>query len=46
MAFTLFKGSAQPEEVKASGAGPVMAFHGNGRAQWSPRDTVSLTRTW
>ncbi len=32
-------------EVKASAAGPVMAFHGPGRVAWSPRDTGSLTRT-
>ncbi|MDR5651780.1 phage portal protein [Ruixingdingia sedimenti] len=32
-------------ETKASATGPVVAFHGAGRAAWSPRDTVSLTRT-
>ncbi|MEO0994340.1 MAG: phage portal protein, partial [Pseudomonadota bacterium] len=32
-------------ERKASAAGPVLAFHGTGRAMWSPRDQVSLTRT-
>ena len=30
---------------KASAAGPVMAWHNSGRAAWSPRDTVSLTRS-
>ncbi|WP_247745083.1 phage portal protein [Shimia sp. R11_0] len=30
---------------KASAAGPVIAWHGAGRVAWSPRDTVSLTRT-
>ncbi|MEM7178741.1 MAG: phage portal protein, partial [Pseudomonadota bacterium] len=45
MAFNLFRTADQPPEEKASGAGPVMAFHGTGRAVWSPRDTVSLTRT-
>ena len=35
---------AAPEQ-KASAAGPVLAFQGAGRAAWSPRDTVSLTRT-
>ncbi len=32
-------------ERKASATGPVMAWHGAGRVAWSPRDTVSLTRT-
>ena len=31
-------------EVKASAAGAVIAFQTGGRAAWSPRDTVSLTR--
>ena len=35
---------AKPD-TKASAAGPVMAWHSAGRAAWSPRDTVSLTRT-
>ncbi|MBW4972489.1 phage portal protein [Roseovarius mucosus] len=35
---------AAPEQ-KASAAGRVMAWHGAGRVAWSPRDTVSLTRT-
>src|SRR6056297_3406505 len=40
-------GSASPDvpETKASAAGPVMAWHGAGRVAWSPRDTVTLTRT-
>lgn len=32
-------------EAKASAAGPVIAYHGSGRVAWSPRDTVSLTKT-
>lgn len=45
MVFQLFKGpSAAPEETKASAAGPVVAFHGQGRAAWSGRDTSSLIR--
>jgi len=45
MAFTLFgKARPGPAESKASAAGPVMAFHGPGRAVWSPRDQVSLIR--
>jgi len=37
--------AAEPEEVKASATGPVIAYHSGGRVAWSPRDTVSLTRT-
>ena len=46
MVFQLFR-QAQDEvaEIKASAAAPVIAFHGSGRAAWSPRDTASLTRT-
>jgi HK97 family phage portal protein len=32
-------------EAKASATGPVVAFRGAGRAVWSPRDAVSLTKT-
>ena len=32
-------------EQKASATGPVVAYHSAGRVAWSPRDTVSLTRT-
>ena len=32
-------------EKKASAAGAVFAFHGAGRAAWSARDVVSLTRS-
>ena len=32
-------------EAKASATAPVIAYHGSGRVAWSPRDTVSLTRT-
>lgn len=35
----------QTAEVKASAAGPVVAWHTSGRVAWSPRDTVTLTRT-
>ena len=31
-------------EVKASAAGRVIAWAGNGRAAWTPRDVVSLTK--
>ena len=37
--------SAGPVEVKASAAGPVIAYGGAGRVVWSPRDTPALTRT-
>ena len=41
---------AEPEvpeapEAKASATGRVVAWSGSGRVAWSPRDTVSLTRT-
>ncbi len=32
-------------EKKASATGPVVAVQTSGRVAWSPRDTVSLTRT-
>jgi len=32
-------------QVKASATGKVVAYHSAGRVAWSPRDTVSLTRT-
>ena len=44
MAFTLFRRDARPEATKGSAAGPLMALHGSGRAAWTPRDHVSLTR--
>ncbi len=44
--FDFFKGKGQEiPEQKASATGPVIAYHGAGRVAWSPRDTVSLTRT-
>ncbi len=45
MAFDFLKRrGAPPTEVKASAAGPVIAYAGSGRVAWSPRDTNSLTR--
>lgn len=46
MVFNLFRraDTAQPEQ-KASATGPVVAYHSSGRVAWSPRDTVSLTKT-
>ena len=42
----LRRGSAgETPEAKASAAGPVVAWQTGGRVAWSPRDTVSLTRT-
>ena len=38
----LFKREAP--EVKASAAGPMVAFHGAGRAMWSGRDGATMTR--
>jgi len=46
MALRLFRAARSgAREEKASAAAPVMAFHGTGRAVWSPRDRVSLIRT-
>ncbi len=47
MVFGLFSGAKAEAvtEVKASAAGPVIAYHGSGRVAWSPRDTVSLTKS-
>jgi HK97 family phage portal protein len=47
MAFNLFRRSDVQDapEQKASATGPVIAYHSAGRVAWSPRDTVSLTRT-
>ncbi len=52
MAFQFFKGAAKaepptaPPERKASATGRVVALAaGSGRVVWSPRDTVSLTRS-
>ncbi|MCX8953568.1 phage portal protein [Ruegeria sp. NA] len=42
----LRRGSAgSAPEAKASATGPVVAWQTGGRVAWSPRDTVSLTRT-
>ncbi|MBY6152544.1 phage portal protein [Vannielia litorea] len=39
------RGGGAVPETKASATGPVIAYHGAGRVAWSPRDTVSLTKT-
>ncbi|MCB2141705.1 MAG: phage portal protein, partial [Rhodobacteraceae bacterium] len=46
MAWNFFRrvDEAVPER-KASAAGRVVAWGAAGRVAWSPRDTVSLTRT-
>lgn len=41
----LKRGAAQVPEAKASAAGPVISYQTSGRVAWSPRDTVSLTKT-
>ena len=41
----LRRSAAGVPEQKASAAAPVIAYHGSGRVAWSPRDTVSLTRS-
>lgn len=45
MVFRLFRSATRPEAQKASAAAPVMAFHGTGRAVWSPRDQATMART-
>ena len=46
MVFDIFRRpKVEAPEQKASAAGPVVAWHGAGRVAWSPRDTVSLTRS-
>ena len=46
MAWNIFRRAegAVPEQ-KASATGRVIAWGSSGRVIWSPRDTVSLTRT-
>ncbi|WP_424984332.1 phage portal protein [Microbulbifer sp. S227A] len=47
MVFDFLRRGAKTEvpNTKASATGPVVAYHSAGRVAWSPRDTVSLTRT-
>jgi HK97 family phage portal protein len=47
MAFDFFRRSPAQTvpEQKASAAGAVVAYYNSGRVAWSPRDTVSLTRS-
>ncbi|SFD54086.1 phage portal protein [Roseivivax sediminis] len=46
MVFQLFhRNAGEAPEAKASATGPVVAYATAGRVAWSPRDTVSLTRT-
>lgn len=45
MVFDFLRRTAEAPETKASATGPVVAYHSAGRVAWSPRDTVSLTRT-
>ncbi len=45
MVFKLFRSATRPEAQKASASAPVMAFHGTGRAVWSPRDQATMART-
>lgn len=41
----LRRNAVEVAEVKASATGRVVAMQSSGRVAWSPRDTVSLTRT-
>lgn len=46
MGWNIFRREAEaPAERKASATGRVVAWGSSGRVVWSPRDTVSLTRT-
>lgn len=45
MVFDFLRRTAEAPETKVSATGPVVAYHSAGRVAWSPRDTVSLTRT-
>ncbi|KCV83497.1 hypothetical protein ATO10_02015 [Actibacterium atlanticum] len=46
MVFNMFRRAAPAvPEKKASATGPVIAWQGSGRVVWSPRDTVSLTKS-
>jgi HK97 family phage portal protein len=45
MGFDFLRRGAKVPESKASATGPVVAYTSAGRVAWSPRDTVSLTRT-
>ncbi|MDN5786238.1 phage portal protein [Pseudorhodobacter sp.] len=46
MVFDFLKrGAAVVPEQKASATGPVINYATSGRVAWSPRDTVSLTKT-
>ena len=46
MAFNFFRRTrTEAPEAKASATGPVIAYQSSGRVAWSPRDTVSLTKT-
>ena len=41
----LKKAPTKPPEVKASAAGPVIAYHSAGRVTWGARDTSSLIKS-
>ncbi|SHG40383.1 phage portal protein [Cognatishimia maritima] len=41
----LRRDAAKVPEQKASAVAPVVAYQSSGRVAWSPRDTVSLTKT-
>lgn len=41
----LKRGTTEAVEAKASATGRVVGVQTSGRVAWSPRDTVSLTRT-
>ncbi len=46
MVFRFLRGARpEPREEKASAVGPMIAFQTSGRPAWTPKDTVSLTRS-
>ncbi len=47
MVLDFLRGKPEPRapEKKASAAGHVVAYHSGGRVAWSPRDSMTLTKT-
>jgi len=45
MVFDFLRRGGSAPEAKASATGPVISYHSSGRVAWSPRDTVSLTKS-
>ena len=45
MFLKLLRGAASTPEIKSSAVGKIVAMQNGGRAAWTPRDAVSLTRS-